>query len=81
MSVYDPLRDCLRRSTLGDFEMTFAEVERITGRPLPDSAKRPQWWENSAGTGHTQREAWRAAGYDAFLIKDAKRVRFSRVGR
>lgn len=61
--------------------MTFAEIERLVGA-LPASADRPQWWANvrDAQTSHAQREAWRVAGYDAFLIAGARKVRFVRIG-
>lgn len=82
MGKYDPLRDYLKRQTAAEFEMTFVEIERRLGAMLPKSAERPQWWANVAdpATTHVQREAWRAAGYDAFLIAGKDRVRFRRVG-
>jgi hypothetical protein len=80
MPQYDPLRDHLRRQSFSELMMTFAEIEHLVG-PLPPSAERPQWWANvrSQTTTHVQREAWRAAGYDAFLIAGARKVRFVRV--
>ncbi|MEJ6789554.1 hypothetical protein BrevBR_08360 [Brevundimonas sp. BR2-1] len=49
---------------------------------LPNSAARPQWWANITDPDQSpvQREAWRAAGFDAFLIAGRDRVRFRRVG-
>lgn len=81
MAKYDPLRDYLRRQKLDEFELTFAEMERRIGYMLPRSAERPQWWANSSApdTTHVQRKAWRDAGFDAFLITGADRVRFQRV--
>ena len=79
MSVYDPLRDHLAQFRLGELELSFPEIEAITGRPLPRSAELPQWWANQVRPGHTQREAWRSAGFDAFLIAGSKRVKFRKV--
>jgi hypothetical protein len=79
MSVYDPLRDYLLRQTYREIELRFDEIEKILRRRLPTSAERPQWWANLKEKSHTQREAWRAAGYDAFLIKGASRVRFRKA--
>ena len=80
MSKYDGLRDYLRRQTSQEFDLSFEEIERLTGHALPKSAERPQWWANVRITGtHVQREAWRAAGYGAFLISGSRRVRFRRV--
>ncbi|WP_293481581.1 hypothetical protein, partial [Phenylobacterium sp.] len=70
MGKYDPLSGHLRRQALPEFEMSFSEIERVLGAMLPKSADRPQWWANVSDrrTSHVQREAWRSAGYDAFLI-------------
>jgi hypothetical protein len=79
MSVYDPLREHLARFQFRELELSFAEIEGIIGRPLPRSAERPQWWANQVGSGHPQREAWRAAGFDAFLIAGLRKVKFRKV--
>lgn len=81
MGKYDPLRDYLRRQQAGEFELTFAEIERKLGAMLPNSANRPQWWANvtDPSGSNVQREAWRAAGFEAFLVAGRDRVRFRRV--
>jgi hypothetical protein len=79
MAKYDPLRDYLMRQTLTELILTFREVENIIGDRLPSTASTPQWWENVKGQhGHVQREAWRAAGYEAFFVSP-NRARFVRV--
>lgn len=78
MGVYDPLRDYLQGQRLSELELTFAEIEGLLGRSLPASAVRPQWWANQIDGARPQRDAWRSAGYDAFLIKGQDRVRFVR---
>jgi len=82
MAKYDPLARHLATLQGDAFELSFAEIEKILGAPLPRSASRPQWWANvtSPETTHVQREAWRAAGFDAFLIAGRDRVRFRRTG-
>lgn len=79
-SRYDPLRDWLLAQSGTELSLSFEEVEGILGGRLPPSANRPQWWANTTKT-HTnvQREAWRAAGYDAFLLNDHAKVRFVRT--
>ena len=62
MSTYDALRDHLKHMIFREVELSFAEIERILGRSLPNSAVRPQWWANVTAPGHTQREAWRNRG-------------------
>ena len=83
MGKYDPLRNHLKRQRVADFELTFVEIERIIGYMLPNSAARPQWWANveDPDVTHVQRNAWRDAGYDAFLIAGQDRVRFTGVRR
>ena len=80
MRKYDALSGHLRRQTADELEMTFTEIERVIGAMLPKSASRPQWWANeeAADSRHVQVRAWRNAGYDAFLVRDAERVRFTR---
>lgn len=70
MGKYDPLRDHLKRQRTDEFELSFAEIERVIASMLPNSAARPQWWSNvkDPDTTHVQRNAWRDAGFDAFLI-------------
>jgi len=76
-SRYDPLRDWLSSRSDAELNLSFADIEQILGAALPLSAARPQWWANTTKA-HTnvQREAWRTAGYDAFLLRDQGRVRF-----
>ncbi|WP_422652892.1 DUF7662 domain-containing protein [Aliidongia sp.] len=62
------------------FELSFREIEDVLGLPLPRSAERLQWWANTlSAPSHVQREAWRQADYDAFLLAGKRRVRFCRV--
>jgi len=75
-SIYDPLRNYLRQQTQSEIVLTFEEIEKILGRKLPPSAAKSQWWANTRSIRHSQREAWRLGGYDAFLIKGSDKVRF-----
>jgi hypothetical protein len=77
MAKYDPLRDYLRKQTLREIILPFREIQGLVG-PLPASAERPQFWANTTDveTAHVQRNAWRDAGYDAFLIAGSRKVRF-----
>ena len=81
MGKYDPLRRHLRRAKNGEVVLSFAEIERIIGGMLPNSAMQPQWWGNSREPDqrHVQQAAWRDAGYDACLVTGADKVRFERA--
>ena len=77
MAKYDPLKSHLVRMHPREVTMSFAEINALLETPLPVSARRPQFWANTTGdAGHIQREAWRAARYNAFLVADEDRVRF-----
>lgn len=79
MAKYDPLERHLKRRGAAEIELSFADIERIVGGMLPNSASRPQWWANetNAESRHVQCRAWRNAGYDAFLLP-RERVLFTR---
>ncbi|MGH8291527.1 MAG: DUF7662 domain-containing protein [Steroidobacteraceae bacterium] len=81
MSKYAPLRDYLMRQKYREFELTFKEIEAIIGGRLPSTADRPQWWANVSdpATTHVQREAWRSAGYDAFLLRGSDKIKFRKT--
>ena len=82
MSKYGPLRDHLRQQAVREVVLAFSEIEALIGGPLPASAERPQWWSNRTNprTNHVQREAWRAAGYNACLVQGSRTVRFQKWG-
>ena len=83
MGKYDPLRRRLSRLKADEVVLSFDEIERIIGGMLPNGAARPQWWSDAGPVDprHVQQAAWRAAGYDAFLLTGAEKVRFKRVLR
>jgi hypothetical protein len=77
---YDPLTSHLRRQKVDNLEMSFRDVELTIRDMLPKSAQRPQWWANERtnDSRHVQCVSWLSAGYEAFLITGADRVRFRR---
>lgn len=79
MSVYDPLRRELERTTTQTIRLTFSEVEEILGRALPPSAyKFSAWWgnESSRRAGHTQALAWLQPGFAAKVSLKQREVEF-----
>lgn len=82
-SKYDPLRDYLRQRGEPEIVLSLEEIEDILGFELQSSAATPNWWANTRSpAGRAQRQAWAAAGYDAFFLKKELAVRFlSRSGR
>ena len=62
-SKYQALKDYLSRRTEARIPMTFAEIERIIGAPLPPSARRHRaWWSNN-GRNNVMTRFWLEAGY------------------
>ena len=62
MSRYEPLTRFLEGQRGTEAPLSFGEVERILGRPLPQSARRHQaWWSNTET--HSHAEAWLRAGW------------------
>lgn len=81
MGKYTPLERHLRRCKAPSIELSFADMERLIGAMLPNSAQNAEWWSNGASLDRrqVQREAWRAAGFSATLIAGKDRVRFTRL--
>ncbi|WP_419198238.1 DUF7662 domain-containing protein [Novosphingobium resinovorum] len=84
MGKYAPLGTFLRRwknkHDLDQLELTFADIERIIGALLPNSASKHDWWRNEASLerGHKQSRSWLEAGFEAHPLKGTERVRFRR---
>ena len=77
MSNYAPLRDFLANSKVEYIRLDFAELERILGFRLPESAYRyPAWWSNNP-KGHSHCLAWVGQGWEASKsISKGGRLRF-----
>lgn len=62
-SKYAPLEQALRAYPADDAPMSFADVERLIGAPLPPSARRHRaWWSNNPSNSVIT-YAWLAAGF------------------
>jgi hypothetical protein len=56
---YAPLAEHLGSLESSYAELSFAEIERILGRPLPASARRHRaWWANESKGTHSHAAAW-----------------------
>jgi hypothetical protein len=75
MPKYGPLAKFLGDSarTEGTTILSFAQIEDLTGRALPKSARRYRsWWGNDGY--HVQAAAWQAAGWRVFKVDMARQV-------
>lgn len=79
MGKYDPLRAFLEDHGQPLVKLSFAEIERILGTSLPESARKyPAWWENERDVTHGHAESWLLAGYETRrLDSNAGTVEFS----
>lgn len=76
MSKYDPLKHHLKASRADRVPMSFADLERVLGFPLPPSSRKHRaWWANNPGN-HVNAQAWHEAGYRAedVDLEDARLV-------
>lgn len=82
VSKYNSLLQYLVRSDALYLKISFAEVEKILGAPLPQSARRySAWWGNDQGVRHVQAASWQDAGYHTENVDlNAGTVSFRRVG-
>lgn len=73
MGKYDPLTAYLHQTGAMEVPLTFEEVERIIGGPLPASKKYPAWWSNNPSN-NVMTKAWLAAGFQTERV-DIERER------
>jgi hypothetical protein len=79
MSKYEPLGQFLRGQTRNQIPMTFAEIEKILGAPLPASKKHRAWWSNNPSNNVMTRE-WLSAGYETESVNvDSGKLIFRRT--
>ena len=81
MNDYSPLRDYLKRQTLPEFTLSFAQIEAIIDAALPRAAQRASWWDTMRAPDEKmpQREACIDGGYIATRLADGNSVRFRRM--
>jgi len=81
MGKYEPLARRLDAEAELEWTVSFSELERLLGFPLPASARRYRaWWGNQTGAGHSQARGWQDAGWQVWKVElDAHRVTFRRA--
>ena len=80
MGIYDGLEHLLSRERAAVVELSFDEIERAIGRPLPKSANTESFWENPSNRAQFSgiKRAIRNAGFTGSLVDGTARVRFSK---
>jgi hypothetical protein len=63
MGKYEPLSTYLARQSSAELLLTFVDIERVIGAPLPPVARKHRaWWSNNPSNSVITR-AWLDAGY------------------
>ena len=80
---YQPLSEYLQSLDVSRIGLSFTEVERILGRPLPASARKHRaWWSNERTGSHSHARAWMDAGWHVAVVDfNAGRVEFDKGRR
>jgi hypothetical protein len=80
MGKYSPLADFLRAQRRDEVPMTFTEIERIVGSPLPRSHRYRSWWSNNSFNS-VMTKVWLDAGFRSADV-DIKRRKlvFRKIG-
>ena len=83
MGKYEPLKHFLSQASSDSIDADFAQVEKILGFALPQSAYRHQaWWANELHGSHSHARSWQEAGWETSRVDLAsKKVRFHRRRR
>ena len=77
MTIYQPLQNYLKDRSEASVVMSYEQIEKILGRPLPPTAygdKKRQWWANTET--HSQALAWLRANRKAKLDVRTQQVTF-----
>ncbi len=64
---YQPLADYLAAQTGEEVTLTFADIERIIGAPLPSSAGTRGFWKDTRGQHNHLFYAWQGVGWQAVI--------------
>jgi hypothetical protein len=80
MGKYEALGTFLRKQGREQVRLTFTEVEKIVGSPLPPSKRYPAWWSNNPSN-NVMTRIWMEAGYRTEQVDiEGETLVFRRVG-
>jgi hypothetical protein len=79
MSKYDELGHYLSRQKAARVQLSFAEIEKITGGKLPASKRYPAWWSNNPKN-NPMTQVWLNAGFRSEQVDISARKLVFRKG-
>ena len=82
MGKYQPLATFLRDQRTPEVQLTFDEIEKITGVKLPPKAQHHRaWWSNNASY-NVMTKVWLDAGFESAQVDiSARKLVFRRVAK
>lgn len=81
-SKYYSLYNHLRQGKKEEVTLTFAQIEKLIGTALPESARQARAFWSNRSKGAPQASAWIEAGYEAAEVDlDSERVTFRKLVR
>ena len=72
-SKYEKLADYLKELDVDKVNLTFDEIEKILGEPLPGAAMKRAWWANSATNNHAL-NGWLDIGWQSANVNMDDRI-------
>ena len=79
MTKYEPLASFLSGCSTEEIPMTFGDIERVIGAPLPNSKRYPAWWSNNPSN-NVMTQVWLDAGFQTERVDTTNgRLVFRRV--
>lgn len=80
MGKYEPLGQFLRNQGAAEIELSFRDIERITGVKLPPKAQHHRaWWSNNPSN-NVMTKVWLEAGFESAQVDiSARKLVFRRV--
>ncbi len=81
MGKYAPLGDFLRSQRTTLVLMTFAQIEKVVGTPLPKSQRYPAWWSNNPWN-NVMTQVWLDAGFQTEQVDvESEKLVFRRISK
>lgn len=82
MAKYEPLHDFLKKQNREVVRLTFSDIEKLIGAPLPPSARKHRpWWSNNPKNSVIT-NAWLKAGFRTEQVNiHEEKLTFRRAGR